>query len=119
MKRLLFRIARSPLSRLFIGWIFTHMSWTIPVERLHETPTLLAFYHPVPSYPVHILIVPKRSYANITAISPDDTDFHRDLFQTVAKLVSDLSLETKGYRLLCNGGKFQDVPQLHFHLISE
>jgi diadenosine tetraphosphate (Ap4A) HIT family hydrolase len=23
------------------------------------------------------------------------------------------------YRLLVNGGEFQDVPQLHFHLIAE
>ena len=119
MKRLLFRIARSPIARYFIGWIFAYMSWTIPVKRLHETPTLLAFYHPAPSYPIHILIVPKRSYASITAIRPDDTAFHLDLFQTVAKLVADLSLEKAGYRLICNGGAYQDVPQLHFHLISE
>ncbi|MDQ7025763.1 MAG: HIT domain-containing protein [Anaerolineae bacterium] len=71
-----------------------------------------------PTHPVHILIVPKRLYANITAISPDDTEFHSDLFQTVTKLVSDLSLEKQGYRLICNGGDYQDVPQLHFHLIS-
>jgi histidine triad (HIT) family protein len=119
MKRLLFHIARSPISHYFIGWIFAYMSWMIPVKRLHETPTLLAFYHPVPSYPVHILIVPKRTYASITAISPKDAAFHVDLFQTVAKLVSDLSLETQGYRLICNGGTYQDVPHLHFHLISE
>jgi histidine triad (HIT) family protein len=119
MKRLLFRIARSPFAGYVIGWIFAYMSWTIPVNRLHETPTLLAFYHPAPSYSIHILIVPKRSYASITAINPVDAAFHVDLFQTVAKLVADLSLEKAGYRLICNGGAYQDVPQLHFHLISE
>ena len=72
------------------------MSWTIPVKRLHETDSLMAFYHPSPSYPVHILLVPKRAYANITAISPNDATFHSDLFQTVTKLVTDLSLEKKG-----------------------
>jgi diadenosine tetraphosphate (Ap4A) HIT family hydrolase len=118
MKRLLFRSARSPISRYFIGWVFTYMSWSIPVNRLHETPTLLAFYHPVPLHPVHILIVPKRMYANITAINSDDAPFFGDLFQTVAKLVADLSLEAPGYRLICNGGAYQDVPQVHFHLIS-
>jgi histidine triad (HIT) family protein len=119
MKRLLFRLARSPISRYFIGWIFAYMSWTIPVNRLHETPTLLAFYHPVPSHRVHILIVPKRTYASITAINANDAAFFADLLQTVAKLVAELALEKAGYRLICNGGAYQDVPQVHFHLISE
>ncbi|MEZ4510613.1 MAG: hypothetical protein R3C62_01950 [Chloroflexota bacterium] len=36
------------------------MSFLIPVQRLRETATLLAFHHPKPSYPLHILLVPKR-----------------------------------------------------------
>jgi histidine triad (HIT) family protein len=118
MKRLLFRLARSRFAGLAIGWIFQHMSWSIPVERLAETASLIAFYHPTPSYPVHILLVPKRNYASLSALPPEDTAFQRDLFLTVAKLVQDLSLEQKGYRLICNGGAYQDVPLLHFHLIS-
>jgi histidine triad (HIT) family protein len=119
MKALLFRIARSPIARLFIGWSFAYMSWAIPVERLVETPSLMAFHHPVPSHPVHILIVPKRSYANFLAVPPEDSEFQRDLFVTVAKLVKDFSLDKTAYRLVCNGGDYQDVPQLHFHLISD
>jgi diadenosine tetraphosphate (Ap4A) HIT family hydrolase len=34
-------------------------------------------------------------------------------------LVGDFALEACGYRLVTNGGRYQDVPQLHFHLISE
>jgi diadenosine tetraphosphate (Ap4A) HIT family hydrolase len=43
-----------------------------------------------------------------------------DLFATARMLVDDLNLAQpgKGYRLICNGGDYQDVPQLHFHLIS-
>jgi histidine triad (HIT) family protein len=119
MKRLLFRFARSPFARFIIGWSFRTMSWAIPVERLVETPSLMAFHHPVPTYPVHILIVPKRNYANILAIPPEDSEFQRDLFMTVAKLVGDFSLEKTGYRLICNGGSYQDVPHLHFHLVGD
>ena len=117
MKRLLFRLARSRLAGLFIGWIFRTMSWAIPVERLAETPSLMAFHHPKPSYKLHILIVPKRNHPNL-ATAPD-SDFQRDLFVTVAKLVKELGLEQSNYRLICNGGNYQDVPQLHFHLISD
>ncbi len=115
---LLFRLARSTIARYFIGWIFAYMSFIIPVDRLRETKTLLAFHHPKPSHPVHILIVPKRARGSLRELSPDDADFMRELFATVNSLVEELQLEKPGYRLICNGGAYQDVPHLHFHLVS-
>ena len=93
------------------------MAFLIPVDRLRETPTLIAFYHPAPSYAVHILIVPKRRQRDLTALTAADADFTVELFQTVASLVDDLHLSA--YRLICNGGEYQDVPHLHFHLVSD
>jgi histidine triad (HIT) family protein len=118
LQKFLFVFARSPLARGMIGWLFTHMSFAIPVQRLRETPTLLAFHHPKPGYAVHILLVPKRSIASLTELKPEDSAFTVDLFQTVQSLVAELGLETHGYRLICNGGAYQDVPILHFHLVS-
>ena len=34
-------------------------------------------------------------------------------------LVAELQLEKRGYRLIANGGAYQDVPHLHFHLVSD
>lgn len=113
------RVARSPLTRFIIGWSFAHMSFALPVRRLRETPSLLAFHHPHPSYAVHILLVPKRAIGDLSELRPADSDFMVDLFATVQSLIKEFSLEQKGYRLIANGGKYQDVPQLHFHLISD
>lgn len=79
----------------------------------------MAFYHPSPSYPVHILLVSKRPYASLLDLPPADVAFQRDLLTTVQGLVRELGLEGCGYRLVANGGPNQDVPLLHFHLISE
>src|SRR5678816_2826121 len=119
LNTVLFRLARLSLARRIIGWLFSNMSFAIPVQRLHETATLIAFHHPKPSYPVHILIVPKRSLGSLSDLTADDADFTTDLFATVQHLVKELGLETRGYRLICNGGAYQDVPQFHFHLVSD
>lgn len=95
------------------------MSFIIPLERLRQTPTLIAFHHPQPAYPLHILIVPRRPRRDLRALGPQDADFMVDLFATVAALVAQFDLETGGYRLIANGGAYQDTPQLHFHLISD
>lgn len=94
------------------------MSWSIPVERLYETESLMAFHHPSPSYATHILIIPKRQYTSLLDIPAGDSNFQQDLFLTVQKLIREFSLESN-YRLICNGGDNQDVPILHFHLISD
>ena len=115
---LLLRVARSGFGRFFVGSVFQYMSFLLPVDRLRETETLLAFHHPRPSYPVHILLVPRRAVATLAELTSDDSDFLTDLVQTVNSLVQELDLEQNGYRLITNGGAYQDVPQLHFHLIS-
>ena len=118
MRMLLFRLAHSKFASFLIGFAFAHMSFAIPVHRLRETQTLIAFYHPKPNYAVHILLVPKQAVASLMALGPDDAAFLTDLLATVQSLVRELNLEPVGYRLIANGGEYQDVPQLHFHLVS-
>ena len=100
-----------------IGWIFAHMSFAIPVKRLRETETLMAFHHPKPAYPFHVLLVPKKAVASLTELDPTDTVFLTDLYSTVQNLVNEFHLSA--YRLIVNGGEVQDFPQLHFHLVSD
>ena len=99
-----------------IGWAFAHMSFVIPVKRLRETETLMAFHHPRPSYKFHVLLVPKKSVASLKEMDATDTTFLSDLFATVQSLVDEFNLAA--YRLIVNAGEYQDFPQLHFHLIS-
>jgi len=115
---ILISLARLKFTRNIIGWIFAYMSFALPVNRLHETDTLLAFYHPIPNYDVHILLVPKKAIANLSELGLSDDEFLADVFRAAQILVKELNLGEVGYRLLVNGGKFQDVPQLHFHLIA-
>lgn len=97
------------------GWIFTHMPFAIPAKHLRETETLLAFYHPKPAYPFHVVLVPKETVPSLMELDPASA-FLPDLLVTVHSLVTEFQLPA--YRLIVNGGEFQDFPHLHFHLIS-
>lgn len=119
LRSFFFRLARTRLAGALVRLGFRTMSFAIPVKRLCETATLLAFRHPSPSYPVHILLVPKRAYASLLDLPAEDGAFLRDLVETVQSLVRELGLADGGYRLITNGGANQDVPVLHFHLISD
>jgi histidine triad (HIT) family protein len=92
------------------------MSFVIPVKRLRETETLMAFYHPKPSYTFHVLLVPKKAVRTLMDFDTRDSAFLADLYSTVQSLVREYHLTA--YRLIVNGGEYQDFPQLHFHLVS-
>jgi len=113
-----YRLANSIIGRFLIRLLFSKMSFMIPTKRLRETNTLLAFHHPKPIHPVHILLMPKLELPNFQALDANNPTFMTDLISTAQSLVEEFGLEKKGYRLIVNGGEYQEFPHLHFHLIS-
>jgi histidine triad (HIT) family protein len=116
---MLFALARGRAVGVVVRWGFAHMSGCLPVSRLYESDSVVAFYHPRPAYAVHVLIVPKRGIAGLGAVGAKDQPLLGEVVAAAQRVVRMLGLEEQGYRLVVNGGAYQDVGQLHFHLISE
>ena len=117
MPRILIWFANTNIGTKLIGLIFARMSSVLPLDRFRETDTLVAFRHPKPVYPFHVLIVPKKAVQTLADLDPNDFAFLADLISTVQSLVNEFHLPA--YRLMVNGGEYQDFPQLHFHLVSD
>jgi histidine triad (HIT) family protein len=109
--------ARTRLGRFLVRLSFDKMTFVIPVQRLRETSSLMAFKHPQPAYAFHVVLVPKKAVASLMEFDASDPAFLIDLYQTVQSLVKEFRLSA--YRLIVNGGEYQDFPQLHFHLVSD
>lgn len=118
LTRVVLGFARSYLGGLIIGWWFTKLSYLITSSKLRETDSLVAFHHPKPSYPFHALIVPKNKIKDITDLGNLGGGFQYDLFDVTASIVDEFDLVSMGFRLILNGGRFQEVSQLHFHLVG-
>ena len=119
MNRFLYSIAKTWIGGIILHWIFAYFSFAIPSEKLVETDSLVAFHHPSPSYPLHVLIVPKAKFRSVQELPSNDGNFESGLFKAVKDLVRRFDLEECGYRLIVNGGSAQEVAHLHFHLVSE
>jgi len=114
-----YSIAKIWIGGTLLHWIFAYFSFAIPGEKLIETDILLTFLHPSPSYPLHILIVPKARQRSLLELPSDVSIFESALFEAVKELVLRFGLEAVGYRLIVNGENAQEVDQLHFHLVSD
>lgn len=119
MKRFLYAMAKTWLGGIILHWIFAYFSFVIPGERLIENDWLIAFHHPSPSYPLHILIVPRSKFRSLMDLPSDEEAFQIGIFKAVKQLVKRFRLDESSYRLIVNGGSAQEVDHLHFHLISD
>ena len=96
--------------------MLNHIPFAIPVKRLRETDSLLAFFHRKPAYPFHVIIIPKKAVRSFSDLEPADP-FLEDLINASQSLVAEYHLTA--YRLIVNGGEYQEFPHLHFHLVSD
>ncbi len=117
MKTALLRFARTAAGGLLIRLIVSNAPALLPVRRLQAGPDVMAFYHPVPSYPVHILIIPLPVVQRLQGTWPDSGRLLVSVLRAAGVIVEQLDLES-GWQLVVNGGAYQDVAVLHFHLIN-
>lgn len=110
-------IYSEPVSGL-ISYLLAHASKWVPVKHVRETNSWLAFMHPNPTYPIHLVIVPKRQIENWMQLPLNDPALYAEFVEITQDLIKDFFLETTGYRIITNGGNYQDFPHLHIHLVA-
>lgn len=120
LKRALFKMARSPVAGAFIGFSFAHLTRLMPVDKLAENERAVVFRHPAPVGEGHWLGVPKMRLPSLAALDLADEETRACVTAVFQALV--LAAEREGvrpYAILVNGGAYQDVPQIHFHLLPD
>lgn len=116
---LILRAARWHPARPLVVFLLKKILPFMPFDRLVENDHWLAFHHPQPDYPLHILILPRQYMASIEDVSTQIPEFHTDFYQITQALIEQFELNRCGYRLITNGGINQLVPCFHWHLISD
>ncbi|MCL5091034.1 MAG: HIT domain-containing protein [Patescibacteria group bacterium] len=88
----------------------------VQVKKVKETVNVLAFYHTNPSWTIHIVIVPKKHVASLMYL--EDFDLIKEIFRIAKEIIQELKLDEANFKIITNGGSFQDSKHLHFHLVS-
>lgn len=118
MDRFISRLMKWSFIQWMIDFVIAKTSFLIPGKRVFESDAWIAIDHPRPSYPVHIVILPKKPYHNWMSVDSTSDPFLPQLMDISQVLIREFNLEQQGYRLIINGGKYQTFPHLHVHLIS-
>lgn len=96
-----------------------YFPFLIPVRRVFLGKYTLAFFHPQPAYPFHIILLPRSGASALVNLTPEDKFFLQECFLLIPRLIQDYALSVSDYQLILNGGQFQQFPIIHFHLVSQ
>jgi histidine triad (HIT) family protein len=118
VSKVLFRLARNRLFDVVVQFGFAHLSALLPVRRVVETRQVIAFHHPRPSWPRHVLFVPKAAIPSLLDVPREQVAVVRELFRLALDVAARQRLDRDGFVVMVNGGAYQDVGQLHLHLAS-
>jgi histidine triad (HIT) family protein len=92
------------------------ISGRTPVDVVLETDDVLAFHHTRPSWPVHIVVVPKRHVPSLIDLGDADEALLHDVLAVVRRVAAQVMREHGACRVLTNLGRYQDSKHLHFHV---
>jgi len=93
----------------------------IPCQKHDECEYTLAFHDIAPQAPIHILVIPKGAYMDMTDFAQNASAEEQAAFMRAIGRAAQLAgLEEGGYRVISNIGNHghQEVPHLHMHILG-
>lgn len=115
--RMLLRGAKSPAMGALAGWAFRLCPGLLPVKRVLLTPALVAFKHPRPAYANHVILSPRRAVRSLTQLAQEEAPLG-SILAAVQEIAAAQAAYAPGFTLAANGGRRQEVQQVHFHLFT-
>jgi histidine triad (HIT) family protein len=92
----------------------------IPSKKVYEDDKVYAFYDINPEAPVHFLVIPKEHIQSANSLNDNNAHVISHIFKVINKLVVELNIADKGYRIVNNCGEDggQTVNHIHFHVLG-
>ena len=89
----------------------------IECKKINENDYALAFLDINPQAPIHILIIPKKSYVNMYDFNKNASSVEiLGFWELVNITIEKESIENKGFRVISNSGSDGNQDVLHFHV---
>ncbi|MFJ1742539.1 HIT family protein [Streptomyces microflavus] len=82
-----------------------------------ETARVLAFHHTNPSYPVHIVVIPKEHVPSLTDLGNADEGLLIEVLSVVREVAAMVEKEHGASTATTNLGLYQESKHLHWHVI--
>lgn len=94
------------------------LSGSAPIDRVYEDDLVLAFRHPRPQAPVHVVIIPKAHTPSLLGPEARDPGLLVAMIGAVQEVARRLKIGSEGLTLTANAGAPGVTPHMHWHVTS-
>ena len=95
------------------------ISREVPPKFIYESDLVVAFYDTHPKADIHILVVSKKHITNFMEIKNEDQKIVMEMIKAAQVLEKDHKFGIIGYKVVFNGGRYSEVPHLHWHILGD
>jgi histidine triad (HIT) family protein len=88
------------------------------LQVVHDGRSVLAFHHTKPTWPFHVVVVPKAHIESLITASMSDWPILQELLGVVQTVARGAHTELGAARVVTNIGRYQDSKHLHVHVIA-
>ncbi len=92
----------------------------MPADFVYQDDEIVAFKDINPQAPVHILVVPRKHYATLLDLKPEDAELTGRLILVANEIAKEFNIHNRGFRLVfnCNREAGQSIYHTHLHLLG-
>jgi histidine triad (HIT) family protein len=90
----------------------------IAVDKIYESETVLAFYHPQPQYEKHVVILSKKHIKDLVHVIGEDEVIVWDMLKVAKYIAKTIDLENNNVKIFTDLGKNQECSYLYFFLVA-
>ncbi|MGF1677674.1 MAG: histidine triad nucleotide-binding protein [Candidatus Methylacidiphilales bacterium] len=92
----------------------------IPATVVWEDDETLVFKDIAPQAPVHLLVIPKRTFERLALVPETEGKLLGRLLLAAQSAAREVGIDQSGYRIVINNGSDagEAVPHLHLHLLG-
>ncbi|MFI0219763.1 HIT family protein [Streptomyces lydicus] len=93
------------------------LSGRVPIDTVAETDRALAFHHTNPSYPVHIVVIPKAHVPSLTDLGNADESLLHEVVGLVREVAAGVEKKHGSCSVTTNLGLYQESKHMHWHVV--
>jgi histidine triad (HIT) family protein len=94
------------------------LSGRTAVNVVAETENVRAYHHTRPSYPVHIVVIPKTHVDSFLTLDVESGPLLVELMRVVQAVAREVATNQGACRVVTNLGDYQESKHLHWHIVA-
>jgi len=92
------------------------LSGAVAVDIVWQDENVLAFHHLSPTWPVHVVVVPRAHIDSVLDESALDGALWQSIVRAVQAAARALNLDKEGFFVRMNAAAPRETPHLHLHV---